>query len=256
VFLMHWPVALNPDGNHHFMPMRPDGTRDLADGWDIRDTWKQLEAVLAKGACALPPAHVAAGALTPFLPGKVKAIGVSNMSQAKLEWFLPSCAVVPAANQLELHAHNPDHALVAFCKSKGIVPQAYSPLGSSGSPLAADTDVQAVAAKHGAAPAEVLLGWLRACPSGFASRNRRRRRLKYVRADAHGSREGHMRRYALAEPGAHQAEHHRRRRAREEARHGRRCKAGWPRGRGQAEADGHAAMGCVCASQRFVWLGG
>ena len=46
---MHWPIALNPNGNDPVIPLRPDGTRDLDLAWDIRDTWKQLEALLKKG---------------------------------------------------------------------------------------------------------------------------------------------------------------------------------------------------------------
>jgi len=140
LYLMHWPIPLNPDGNHVLIPTRADGTRDIDEEWDIRETWKQLEAVLKKG--------------------KVKAIGVSNMSQAKLEYLLPACTVPPSANQLEIHVYNPDHNLVAFCQSKGILVQAYSPLGSSGSPLVKDDTVTAIAQKYDVTPADVLLGWL------------------------------------------------------------------------------------------------
>lgn len=85
------------------------------------------------------------------------------MSQKKFESFLPDIEVIPAANQLELHVYNPDHALVSFFKSKGILVQAYSPLGSSGSPLISDETVVKVAQKYeGFTPADILLGWLRA----------------------------------------------------------------------------------------------
>jgi glycerol 2-dehydrogenase (NADP+) len=41
--------------------------------------------------------------------GKVKTIGVSNFQISHLERLLndPSCKVVPAVNQIELHPHNP-----------------------------------------------------------------------------------------------------------------------------------------------------
>ena len=52
VYLVHWPIALNPNGNNSFMPMRPDGTRDIDEEWDVRDTWKQMEAIYKKGAYA------------------------------------------------------------------------------------------------------------------------------------------------------------------------------------------------------------
>lgn len=49
VYLIHWPVPLNPKGNHPVMPTLPDGKRDVASKWDLKDTWKQMEAVLKKG---------------------------------------------------------------------------------------------------------------------------------------------------------------------------------------------------------------
>ncbi|OBZ65632.1 D-galacturonate reductase [Grifola frondosa] len=141
LYLVHWPIHLNPNGNNYKFPTRPDGSRDVLLDWRIRDTWSQMEAVLKKG--------------------KVRAIGVSNFSQRVLERdLLPYAQVVPAVDQVELHLYNPQLALVAFLKSKGIVPQAYSPLGSTNSPLLTDETATAIAAAHGLMPADVLLGWL------------------------------------------------------------------------------------------------
>ncbi|TFY81272.1 hypothetical protein EWM64_g2738 [Hericium alpestre] len=139
LYLMHWPIPLNPNGSHPLIPLRPDGKRDIDDAWDIKDTWKQLEALLKKG--------------------KVRAIGVSNFSQKTLEAFLPYVEITPAVDQLELHPYNPDHALVAYLESKGIVLQAYSPLGSTNSPLISDETVAKIAEKYSFTPADVLLGW-------------------------------------------------------------------------------------------------
>ena len=49
VYLVHWPVHLNPNGNHPAIPTKPDGTRDIVHDWPISKTWEQMEAVLAKG---------------------------------------------------------------------------------------------------------------------------------------------------------------------------------------------------------------
>jgi len=46
-------------------------------------------------------------------------------------------------------------------KSKGIVPQAYSPLGSTNSPLLTDEVVTTLADKYSLKPADILLGYLR-----------------------------------------------------------------------------------------------
>ena len=80
VCLIHWPVPLNPNGNHPVFPKLPDGTRDVDYSWKIADTWKQMEALVKKG--------------------KVKSIGVSNFSEKKLEEILPTAEIVPAVDQV------------------------------------------------------------------------------------------------------------------------------------------------------------
>ena len=67
--------------------------------------------------------------------------------------------------KLELHIYNPQHKLVAYLKEKGIQPQAYSPLGSQGSPLLQDATVKSLAEKHGEQPVGILLAYLRASSS-------------------------------------------------------------------------------------------
>ncbi|KAJ3712709.1 Aldo/keto reductase [Lentinula raphanica] len=140
LYLIHWPVALNPNGNHPAFPTLPNGLRDVVHSWKLSDTWKQMEALVKKG--------------------KVKTIGISNFSVKKMEEILPSAEIIPAVNQLELHPYNPQHELLAYCRAKGIVPEAYSPLGSTNSPLLKDDVVVKIAEKHSVQPSDVLLGWL------------------------------------------------------------------------------------------------
>ncbi|KAJ7064645.1 Aldo/keto reductase [Mycena amicta] len=140
LYLIHWPVALNPNGNHPSFPTLPDGKRDVIHSWDLKDTWKQMEALVKNG--------------------KVRSIGVSNFSEKNLEKILPTAEIVPAVDQLELHIYNPQHKLLAYLRSKGIHPQAYSPLGSSGSPLMKDEVVLELAEKYGLQPTDVLIGYL------------------------------------------------------------------------------------------------
>jgi len=64
-------------------------------------------------------------------------------------------------NQLELHLHNPQLKLLDYLKSKTVVPQAYSPLGSTNSPLFTDEVATEIARKYGLETADVLLGYLR-----------------------------------------------------------------------------------------------
>ncbi|KIO24441.1 hypothetical protein M407DRAFT_26148 [Tulasnella calospora MUT 4182] len=140
LLLVHWPIAMNPEGNHPFFPMLPTGKRDILYDWELRKTWEQFEAVYEKGL--------------------VKAIGVSNCSQLKLEEeILPFAKIKPMVNQLEIHPYNPQHNLVKWLKSQDIVVEAFSPLGSTDAPLLKDDVITEIANKLGVSPAEVLIGW-------------------------------------------------------------------------------------------------
>ncbi|CZT16667.1 probable aldehyde reductase [Ramularia collo-cygni] len=139
LYLMHWPAPMNPDGNDPLAPKKPDGSRDMDTEWSHVQTWKELEKLLKTG--------------------KTKAIGVSNYSVKYLEELLPQATVVPAANQVENHPSLPQHELVDYCKSKGILVEAYSPLGSTGSPLFKMEGVQEVAKKHGVGAGTVLISY-------------------------------------------------------------------------------------------------
>ena len=98
-----------------------DGERVFQlDDVDIVDTYKAMEKLLATG--------------------KVKAIGVSNFNIRRLEELLKKTSVVPAVNQIEAHPYLQQTELLRYCKDKGILVQAYSPLGNNqtGEPKAVD----------------------------------------------------------------------------------------------------------------------
>jgi len=126
LWLMHWPA-----------PMTTNGKPDFSHSW--LDTWKAMEDV-----------HLAN-------PQKLRAIGISNFSVEYLEKLLPTVRVVPAVNQIELHPSCPQHDVVEYCQSKGIVLTAYSPLGSDASPLLKNPTVVKIAEKYGVQPANVLI---------------------------------------------------------------------------------------------------
>lgn len=60
--------------------------------------------------------------------GKAKAIGVSNYTIRHLEELLRECDITPAVNQVEIHVYLQQPELIDYCRQKGIVVQAYSPL--------------------------------------------------------------------------------------------------------------------------------
>ncbi|GAA5943710.1 glycerol 2-dehydrogenase (NADP(+)) GCY1 [Sporobolomyces koalae] len=139
LYLIHWPVPMNPKGNDPMFPKKEDGSRDLDKDWSIAQTWEQMEQVQQKG-------------LT-------KAIGISNFSEAFIEDLLKTAKITPAANQIELHPYLPQHKLIEYLKSKKIVAQAYSPLGSTNSPLLTDEDIKKIADKHEVPVGTVLISW-------------------------------------------------------------------------------------------------
>lgn len=63
------------------------------------------------------------------------------------------------AKQIELHPYLPQHDLVAYLASKDILAQAYSPLGSTDSPLLKDEEIQEIADKHGVSVGTVLISY-------------------------------------------------------------------------------------------------
>jgi len=137
LYLVHWPLLLNPEGNDDRFPKLPDGSRDVIHGWDHREAWKQMEALVNSG--------------------KVKAIGVCNYSKKYLEELLPVAKIVPAINQIENHPALPQTEIVDLCREKGIHVVAYSPLGSTGSPLQSAEPVVKLAEKKGVSPVTILL---------------------------------------------------------------------------------------------------
>lgn len=78
--------------------------------------------------------------------GKVRAIGVSNFNIQRLNDLLSKTDVVPAVNQIEAHPYLQQPALFDVCKSKGILIEAYSPLGNNqtGEPRTVDDELVGV----------------------------------------------------------------------------------------------------------------
>ena len=89
--------------------------------------------------------------------GRARSIGVSNFEAEHLERIIGETAVVPALNQIELHPRFQQHKLRDFARNLGIATQAWSPLGQGN--LLTDPTINAVAAKHGRTPAQVIIRW-------------------------------------------------------------------------------------------------
>ncbi|MGM7774618.1 aldo/keto reductase [Arthrobacter sp. KNU-44] len=82
-----------------------------------------------------------------YRAGKIRSIGVSNFLQEDMENILSTAAVVPQVNQLLVHAGNTPANLLAYCESKGILVQAYSPIAHG--EILKNAEVQAMAGRYG-----------------------------------------------------------------------------------------------------------
>ena len=90
--------------------------------------------------------------------GRIRSIGTSNFRIEDLEKLEAETGVLPVLNQIELHPYFSQKELREVHAEKGIVTEAWSPLGQGGGELS-DPVVTAIAEAHGATPAQVLIAW-------------------------------------------------------------------------------------------------
>jgi aryl-alcohol dehydrogenase-like predicted oxidoreductase len=89
--------------------------------------------------------------------GKIRHIGISNVTPAQLEQARGIAPIVSVQNQYNLRERSSDDVLAA-CERLGIAFLPWYPLGGSRGLQA--LKVKRVAARHGVAPAQVALAWL------------------------------------------------------------------------------------------------
>jgi len=93
-----------------------------------------------------------------------RAVGVSNYCQRCFECLNKTATIQPMLNQIQYHAgmnsSDPDH-LISFCQARGIVVQAYSPLGNYATHSLLKSNVTAKIGKlHNKSAAQVGLRWV------------------------------------------------------------------------------------------------
>ena len=146
LFLVHWPIAVETNEDH--MPkLSEKGQYILKEELtkNPEPTWRAVEEL--------------------YESGKVKAIGVSNWTIEGLKQLLAFAKVKPALNQIEIHPFLPNTDLVNYCFSEGIMPAAYSPLGSqnqvpnTGEKVSTNPTLNSIAEKRGNTLAQVLIAW-------------------------------------------------------------------------------------------------
>lgn len=147
LYFVHWPFpnyhapgcggdARNPDSQ----PFSPE---------EFMDTWRQCESLVQQG--------------------KVRYLGMSNMTVPKLEAVLPLCKIPPAALEMELHPSFQQQELYEYALAHRIQPIGYCPMGSPSRPERDRTPedvcdfelpaVQGAARRHGLHPAQICLKW-------------------------------------------------------------------------------------------------
>lgn len=90
--------------------------------------------------------------------GLVKSIGVCNFTQEHIETLERETGVLPVVNQIELHPYFNQKELVQFNTDKGIVTEAWSPLGRASSVIN-DENIAAIAEKYNKTIPQIILRW-------------------------------------------------------------------------------------------------
>jgi alcohol dehydrogenase (NADP+) len=138
LYLMHTPFAFQPGDNQD--PRDANGNVIYDDGVTLMDTWRAMESLLDSG--------------------KLKAIGLSDVSLEHVQEVVESGTVKPAVVQVESHPYLPQTELLDFGNRNGIVLLAFAPLGHGTKPgVLEDPVVVAIARRVNQTPAQVLLAW-------------------------------------------------------------------------------------------------
>ncbi|MFF5324740.1 aldo/keto reductase [Janibacter hoylei] len=89
--------------------------------------------------------------------GLVRSIGVSNFHPHHLDAIIEATGVTPASNQIEMHPSFPQAQQRADDEARGVVTQAWSPIGRG--EIFEAAPVAAAARAHDVTPAQVVLRW-------------------------------------------------------------------------------------------------
>ncbi|MDO5444832.1 MAG: aldo/keto reductase [Eubacteriales bacterium] len=147
ILFIHWPFP-----NYHAPGCDVDSRNPDSKPFSIAefmDTYRQIEALVRKG--------------------KVRAIGISNLTIPKLEQVIDKFEIKPAVCELELHPCFQQQELFDYLVAHDIQPVGFMPLGSPRRPerdiVATDIEdmkepvLVDIAKAHGVHPASICLKW-------------------------------------------------------------------------------------------------
>ncbi len=89
--------------------------------------------------------------------GLVKNIGVSNFHEHHLKELFKTAKIIPAVNQIELHAYLTQKELVEFCKRNQIAIESWSPIAKG--KIIKDKELIRIADAHKKTAVQVALRW-------------------------------------------------------------------------------------------------
>src|SRR5699024_5329695 len=92
--------------------------------------------------------------------GLIKTIGVSNFLPEHLDTIIEATGVTPATNQIERHPYFNNKELIETNNKRGILTEAWSPLGRGYlNDVLVNGTIEAIAKKYDRSPAQVILNW-------------------------------------------------------------------------------------------------
>jgi diketogulonate reductase-like aldo/keto reductase len=108
-------------------------------GWEKinADTWRALE--------------------TLYKDGRIRAIGLSNFLVHHIEALLHTAEILPAVDQIEFHPGYMQADVLAFCKARYMVVEAWSPLGTGR--LLSNPQLMKIAGRYGVSVARLCIRW-------------------------------------------------------------------------------------------------
>ena len=123
LYLIHWPANTKKYGAPAIR--------------ENQETWRALEDL--------------------YMEGYIRSIGVSNFLPHHLEELAETARIMPMVDQLEIHPGWLQKEAVDYCQSRGIVVEAWAPLGRM--TMAGDAAISSIAEAHGKTAAQISLCW-------------------------------------------------------------------------------------------------
>ncbi len=94
-----------------------------------------------------------------YKAGKIKAIGLSNFPEDRLQNLLANCTVIPQVVQVEAHPYYPQNELKQTLKKYGMGLMAWYPLGHGDKSLIKQDVFARLSEKYGKTNAQIILRW-------------------------------------------------------------------------------------------------